>query len=104
KNRASGLVNSFSPGHLFNKRLSQKELTCFPIQHIEESITICLHQEFSFAPLVNIINQNKRGSGIPVMDIMRRKLVMPFHVTIFAVQRDHRVRIKIITQSTTAIR
>ena len=66
------------------------------IEHIEESVAIRLDQQFAVLPAIAAIHDHRRLSGIPVIEIVRSELVMPFQFSCGGIKGEQGIGVKIV--------
>ena len=98
KLRAAVGTNSTGPGY-FNEVLRQQELAVGAVENIEEPIPIRMQHELSIAAPVQRVHQDGRRCGVPDMNIMRGKLIMPLQLSAVRIQRQDTFGEKVVARS-----
>src|SRR5437879_2274125 len=97
-NRTPLGIEAISPC-LFRVRPSGQKLARLPIQHVIEPVPIGLRQEFAFAAAELRIKEHQRFVGIPIVNVMRRELEIPLHLSVVWIERENRASVEIVALS-----
>src|ERR1700690_193344 len=102
--RRAGLRNDDRPAlaiesvvpALANEGPSQQKLSVSPVQHIEQTVAICLQNQLAMYAGKNLVRENQVLGGIPIMTIAGGELIVPLALSRGGIERDHRARKKIV--------
>src|SRR5207248_8978767 len=84
------------PGQLLHERLSEKQLAVGAIEHVEKSVAPGVEQELARLALPFAIDQRERLLRVPIPDIVRGDLKIPFELAGFGVKGEDRGGVEII--------
>ncbi len=85
------------------KRRTEQEFPSDPVEHVKKPVPITHHDHLTGLPLPVHFSQNRHVIGIPVVQIMGRKLIVPAQLTGIRIQRNQRIRIEIVTGSSVTV-
>ena len=103
ENGTTVFADAARPIQLLEELLAQQQLTIGAIQHIEESIAIGLQHQLARAALPIRIDQHGHFLCIPVVNVVRRELVIPLELTGLCFQRQDRIAIQVVAFAIIAI-
>src|SRR5207253_585298 len=72
------------------------------IEHVKESISIRDHHDLTASSAEVNVRQDGRVSGIPIMRVMRRELIIPAQFAGIRIEREKTIRIEIVSLATAA--
>ena len=75
--------------------LGHQEFAVVPVEHVKEAVAIGLEQQLARPATIVGVHQDHWFGRIPVVQIMRRELVIPFQFAGLDVQRDHAIGIEV---------
>ena len=85
------------------KGAAQQELAVGAVEDIEEAVAIRLQQQLPRAAAVRRIHQHGRFGGIPIVQIVRRELVVPLQLAGRGIERQHGIGIQIVALALVAV-
>src|SRR5690349_11778054 len=97
-NRMAGRVQAAGPG-LLREGGTEQELTGLPIEHIEETAAVRpVHQLAGLAAPV-VVDQDGHLHRIPIVDVVRDELEIPFQLAGVCIERDGAIGVKVVSFS-----
>ena len=101
--RPAGLRQAAGPVQLVDERYALEKLTGLAVKNVVETVAVGMHQKLSWTAFVGSVDQNRDLYRIPIMQIVRRELKIPFELAAVGVQRDNRLGIKVVSSSRLAV-
>src|SRR5579864_1980758 len=103
-NRTALRINALRPIEFVHEWKSREKLSTNAVQNVEKSIAIGLDKQLSRLPPVVSVDQDGSLRCIVVIQVVRRKLKIPFELSRIRVQGQHAVGVKIVPRPRTAIK
>src|SRR5439155_797060 len=103
ENQPAVSVNGCCPGQFFKEGHGRKKFSAGTIQKVDKPVAICLHQQFVLLALINSINEHRRLGRVVVKQIMWSELKIPFQFPAIWIERQHAIRIEIVSRPHGAI-
>ena len=83
---------------------AQQELSVGAVEDIEEPVAIGVQQEFAGFSSILRVDQHRRLGRIPVVDIVRRELIVPFQLSGIGIQSQNAIGEEIIAGTVAVVR
>src|SRR5262244_2966103 len=96
-------VDAARPGQLFHKRPCREKRAIRSVQHVKKSIAIGLNQQLAQPPAKLRVHQYRGLHCVVVEKIVRRKLKMPLQLSGVGIERQHAIRVQIVSGPRPAI-